>query len=111
MIDFPLNEATLIATLLLAPIISSLPVAFAWLMEPKREWTRNLPIIAVFGLFISLICSLYILFNFGKLEGAVKIPFDWLPGYNISFVFIFDYLSKIMGVLTAFIAFLIGVYG
>ncbi|MEM1672429.1 MAG: NADH-quinone oxidoreductase subunit L [Archaeoglobaceae archaeon] len=111
MIDFPLNEATLIATLLLAPIISSLPVAFAWLMEPKREWTRNLPIIAVFGLFISLICSLYILFNFGKLEEAVKIPFDWLPGYNISFVFIFDYLSKIMGVLTAFIAFLIGVYG
>lgn len=111
MIELKIDFATLIATLLLAPIISSLPVAFAWLLEPKREWTRNLPIISVFGLFVSLICSIYILFNFGRLDETVKVSFDWLPGLNISFAFIFDYLSKIMGVLTALIAFLIGVYG
>ncbi|MCS7144594.1 MAG: NADH-quinone oxidoreductase subunit L [Archaeoglobaceae archaeon] len=111
MIDLKIDNAALIATLLLAPIISSLPVAFAWLLEPKREWARKLPIFSVLGLFVSLICSLYILLNFGRLDEAVKVSFDWFPGYNISFTFIFDYLSKIMGVLTALIAFLIGVYG
>lgn len=101
----------LLLALFLSPIIGSLPVAFSWLLEPKRDWTRNLPVFAVVGLFISLLCTLYILFNFGDIEEAKKVSFDWLPGFNISFTFVFDYLSKIMGVLTALIAFLIGVYG
>jgi NADH:ubiquinone oxidoreductase subunit 5 (subunit L)/multisubunit Na+/H+ antiporter MnhA subunit len=103
-------ELVLVA-LFLSPVIGSLPIAFAWLLEPKREWSRKLPIFAVLGLFVSLLCSLYILFNFGGIEEAHSVQFEWLPGFNISFAFIFDYLSKIMGVLTALIAFLIGVYG
>jgi len=103
----------LLAALFLSPILGSLPVAFAWLLEPKRDWSRKLPILAVLGLFVSFICTLYILFNFGdlKLEEVHKFSFGWLPSFNISFTFIFDYLSRIMGVLTALIAFLIGVYG
>jgi len=103
-------ELVLVA-LFLSPIVGSLPIAFAWLLEPKREWSRKLPIFAVLGLFVSLLCSLYILFNFGGIEEAHRVQFEWLPGFNISFAFMFDYLSKIMGVLTALIAFLIGVYG
>lgn len=101
----------LLLAIFISPIIGSLPVALAWLIDPKRDWARKLPIFAVLGLFISLLCTLYILFNFGKLNEVVKISFDWIPNFNISFTFIFDYLSKIMGVLTALIAFLIGVYG
>ncbi|NHW88083.1 MAG: NADH-quinone oxidoreductase subunit L [Archaeoglobales archaeon] len=92
--------------MLLSPVLCSLPVAFAWLIDPKPEWARKLPILAVVGLFISLICALQILFSPDRL-----VKSDWLPEFNINFVFIIDYLSKIMGTLTALIAFLIGVYG
>ncbi|MDK2795667.1 MAG: hypothetical protein PWQ22_970 [Archaeoglobaceae archaeon] len=103
----------LLLAIFISPVIGSLPVAFAWLLDPKRSWARKLPIFAVLGLFISLLCTLYILFNFGELDERVyrQVKFEWLPGFNISFTFIFDYLSRIMGVLTALIAFLIGVYG
>ena len=96
-----------IPLLFIAPVICSLPIAFAWVYSPGAEWARKLPVLSVIGLFISLVIALHILFAFP--EGRYTIY--WLPEYNINFVFIFDYLSKYMGALTAFIAFLIGVYG
>ncbi|AEA46550.1 NADH-quinone oxidoreductase subunit 5 family protein [Archaeoglobus veneficus] len=96
-----------IPLLFIAPVLCSLPIAFAWVYSPGAEWARRLPVLSVFGLFISLVIALHILFAFP--EGRYTIY--WLPEYNINFVFIFDYLSKYMGALTAFIAFLIGVYG
>ncbi|MEM1578309.1 MAG: NADH-quinone oxidoreductase subunit L [Archaeoglobaceae archaeon] len=99
-----------LVAMFLAPIIGALPIAFAWLLDPKPEWARKLPIIAVFGLFISLICAIHILSS-SELEKMKTFSYPWLPEFNINFVFIFDYLSKVMGVLTALIAFLIGVYG
>ncbi len=104
----------LLALLFLSPILASFPIAIAWGMEPKPEWARKLPYLSVFGLFISLCIALYILFNVGELSPdaePVKYTVSWLPQFGINFVFIFDYLSKIMGALTALIAFLIGVYG
>ncbi len=104
----------LLALLFFAPILSSFPIAIAWGMEPKPEWARKLPVLSVFGLFISLCVALHILFNVGELSPEaepVKYVISWLPQYNINFVFVFDYLSKLMGALTAVIAFLIGVYG
>ena len=93
--------------LFIAPVLCGLPIAFAWVYRPGAEWARRLAVLAVFGLFVSLVISLHILFTFP--EGRYTIP--WLPEYNINFVFIFDYLSKYMGALTGIIAFLIGVYG
>lgn len=105
----------LLALLFLSPIVLSLPIALAWLKDPKPEWARKLPILSVIGLFISLCVALYILFKVGSFppspEEHVRYVIPWLPEYNINFVFIFDYLSRIMGALTAIIAFLIGVYG
>jgi len=106
----------LLALLFLSPIVLSIPIAIAWGMDPKPEWARKLPILSVIGLFISLCVALYILFNVGSFpplpeDEPIKYTIAWLPEYNINFVFIFDYLSKIMGALTAIIAFLIGVYG
>ena len=103
MIDMPILLFLLFAT----PVACSLPIAFAWVYRPGAEWARKLPILSVFGLFVSLCIALYILFYFPT--GTYSYP--WLPDYNINFVFVFDYLSKYMGALTALIAFLIGVYG
>ncbi len=106
----------LLVLLFLSPIVLSIPIAAAWGLEPKPGWARKLPILSVIGLFISLCAALYILFNVGTFppspeEEPIKYTILWLPEYNINFVFIFDYLSRIMGALTAIIAFLIGVYG
>ncbi len=102
-----IDVATLLFLLFATPVACSLPIAFAWVYKPGAGWARKLPILSVFGLFVSLCIALYILFYFP--EG--KFVYPWLPDYNINFVFIFDYLSKYMGALTALIAFLIGVYG
>ncbi len=91
--------------LFLSPIIASMPIAFAW--EFRREVGKKLPVLSVFGLFVSFLITLYILLFVE--EGRYVYP--WLPMANISFVFIVDYLSKYMGALTGFIAFVIGVYG
>jgi NADH-quinone oxidoreductase subunit L len=83
-------------------------------MDPIPSWARKLPVLSVFGLFISLCSAIYILINVGELSPQAQpliYTVKWLPEYNINFVFIFDYLSKLMGALTALIAFLIGVYG
>lgn len=97
----------LLALLFFVPILSSVPIAFAWVYRREEPWVKKLPILSVIGLFVSLVITLYIKFNVP--DGPYPIP--WLPDLNINFVFIFDYLSKNMGVLTALIAFLIGVYG
>jgi NADH-quinone oxidoreductase subunit L len=106
--------AELLALLFFTPIIASFPIAIAWGMDPRPEWARKLPVLSVMGLFVSLCVALYILFNVGELSPEaepIKYTIYWLPDFNINFVFIFDYLSKLMGALTALIAFLIGVYG
>lgn len=96
-----------LALLFLTPIFCSFPIMFAWVYRPGTVWAERLSILSVAGLFVSLITSLHILFTFPL--GTYTI--HWLPSYNINFTFIFDYLSKYMGALTALIAFLIGVYG
>ncbi len=98
----------LLAALFLTPILASTPIAFAWAFRKDAPWARKLPILSVFGLFVSFLITLYILFN---VEEGTKYVYPWLPAFGIDFVFIFDYLSKYMGALTGLIAFLIGVYG
>jgi|GEM_PF-6522193 len=93
-------------TLFFAPIIASFPIAIAWVTR-QDEFARRLSVISIFGLFVSFVITVYILF--GVEEGRYVYP--WLPSLGINFAFMVDYLSKYMGVLTGIIAFLIGVYG
>ncbi len=102
-----MNEILQFSLLFLIPVISSLPIALAWIYRPGEEWARKLSYLSVLGLFVPLLISINILFNFE--EGFYTYP--WIPEFNINFVFVVDYLSRYMGVLTALIAFLIGVYG
>jgi NADH-quinone oxidoreductase subunit L len=99
-----MKEWILFLILFLAPIISSVPIALAY---RRKEWVDKLPPLSVFGIFISVIVSIYILLSFPD----KSFSYPWIPELGINFVIITDYLSKYMGVITALIAFFIGVYG
>ncbi len=89
----------MIIALILIPMLFSIPTAIAW------YWRKNLAILSVLGLFISLVLSVKAYFTPDS-----RIVYPWIPLLGINFEFILDYLSKTMGILTAFIAFLIGLY-
>ena len=97
------NELIVFLLLFLAPVVSSIPIALAY---KSKGWTDKLPYLSVFGIFISVVMSIYILIN---LEGQYTYP--WIPDLGINFVFMIDYLSSYMGVVTALIAFFIAIYG
>lgn len=90
--------------LLLAPVVSSIPIALAY---KSKKWTEKLPYLSVFGIFVSVLMSLHIFF---ALEEG-QYPYAWIPDLGINFVFMVDYLSSYMGVITAVIAFFIAIYG
>ena len=99
-----MNEWIVFLLLFLAPVLSSVPIALAY---KSKEWTAKLPYLSVFGIFISVLMSLYILFTFPEQQYS----YPWIPEVGINIVFITDYLSRNMGVITAVIAFFIGIYG
>ncbi len=47
--------------LFLAPVLSSIPIA---LVYKSDKWTEKLPYLSVFGIFISVLMSLYIFTSF-----------------------------------------------
>ena len=99
-----MNEWIFFLLLFMTPVVSSVPIALAY---KSKEWTERLPYLSVFGIFVSVLMSLYIFFT---MEGQYSWP--WLgPELGINFVFMCDYLSRYMGVVTAVIAFFIAIYG
>jgi len=98
-----MNSEWVFLLLFLAPVVSSIPIALAY---KSKEWTEKLPYLSVFGIFLSVLMSLHIFF---AMEG--QYSYNWIPELGINFVFMCDYLSRYMGVITAVIAFFIAVYG
>ena len=98
-----MNSEWVFLLLFLAPVVSSIPIALAY---RSKEWTEKLPYLSVFGIFLSVLMSLHIFF---AMEG--QYSYNWIPELGINFVFMCDYLSSYMGVITAVIAFFIAVYG
>jgi len=94
--------------LFLAPVISSIPIVLAY---KSKEWTEKLPYLSVFGIFVSVLMSLYIFFTFPKELPACQFAYPWIPELGINIVLITDYLARYMGVVTAVIAFFIAIYG
>ncbi len=94
--------------LFLAPVLSSIPIVLAY---KSKEWTEKLPYLSVFGIFVSVLMSLYIFFTFPKELPASQFAYPWIPELGINIVLITDYLARYMGVVTAVIAFFIAIYG
>jgi NADH-quinone oxidoreductase subunit L len=100
-----MNEWLVFLLLFLAPVISSVPIVLAYKSE---KWTAKLPPLSVFGIFVSVVMSLYIIL---VLPEDQQYTYAWIPELGINIVLITDYLSRYMGVVTAVIAFFIAVYG
>ncbi len=86
--------------LIIAPLIFSIPSVISWYVKKK-----DFGIVAVMGLLISFLLSIKIYHT-----PYTKIYYPWIPQLGITFTFIIDYLSKTMGLLTAFISLMIGIY-
>lgn len=86
--------------LILAPLVLSIPTAVAW-----HIWRKNLGVLSLIGLIISFLLAIKI-----YLSPDTKFSYLWIPQLGIAFTFIVDHLSRSMGLLTAFIALIIGVY-
>lgn len=99
-----MKEWLVFLLLFLSPVLSSVPIVLAY---KSKAWTERLPPLSVFGIFISVLMSLYILFMLPEKQ----FSYPWIPEFGINFVFITDYLSRNMGVITAVIAFFIAIYG
>ena len=99
-----MNEWIIFLLLFLAPVVSSVPIALAY---KSKEWTEKLPYLSVFGIFVSVVMSVYIFLTFPEQQYS----YPWIPELGINIVVITDYLSRYMGVVTALIAFFIGIYG
>ncbi len=100
-----MNEWIVFLLLFLAPVIASVPIALSY---KSKELTEKLPVLSVLGIFVSVLMSLYILLTFPE---NTQYSYPWIPELGINIVFMIDYLSMFMGVVTALIAFFIGIYG
>ncbi|MDF2955338.1 MAG: Membrane H+-translocase/NADH:ubiquinone oxidoreductase subunit 5 /Multisubunit Na+/H+ antiporter [Candidatus Alkanophagales archaeon MCA70_species_2] len=98
-----MNVSYIFLALFLAPVVSSVPIALAY---RRRGLVEKLPPLSAFGIFVSLICSIMLLHFPDR-----TFSYPWLPQLGIDFVLRTDYLSSLMGVVTALIAFIIAVYG
>ncbi len=103
-----MNEWLTFLLLFLSPVVSSVPIA---VLYKSKSWTARLPVLSVLGIFVSVVMSLYIFFNFPHELPDARFALPWIPGTGIEIVLITDYLSSYMGVITAVIAFFIAVYG
>ncbi len=104
----------LMGLMLLSPIILAAPIAIYWLFNQDPRRARPLAYLAVTGLGISAIIATYIEVVFPWKIIAYNIPWMALPtsggGITIYVSFVVNFLSRNMGLLTAWLAFIIGIY-
>ncbi|MGC8607025.1 MAG: NADH-quinone oxidoreductase subunit L [Vulcanisaeta sp.] len=106
----------LMGLMLLSPIVLAAPIAIYWLFNQDPRKARPLAYLAVIGLGIAAITSTYITLEFPMKPIIYSAPWivipsmNGIPAFTIQVSFIVDFLSRYMGLLTAWLAFIIGVY-
>ncbi|GAB6943908.1 NADH-quinone oxidoreductase subunit 5 family protein [Vulcanisaeta sp. JCM 14467] len=104
----------LMGLMLLSPIVLAAPIAIYWLFNQDPRRARPLAYLAVIGLGISAAIATYVEVAFPWRTIAYNMPWMILPTLNGSITiyvsFIVNFLSRNMGLLTAWLAFIIGVY-
>ncbi len=102
----------LMGLMLLSPIILAAPIAIYWLFNQDPRKARPLAYLAVIGLGVSAIIATYIEIAFPWMSIAYNTP--WMTvltpsgSFTIYVSFIVNFLSRNMGLLTAWLAFIIG---
>ncbi|MGC9227469.1 NADH-quinone oxidoreductase subunit L [Caldivirga sp.] len=97
--------------LTIVPIVFASPIAVYWFIRQDNKGARPLAYLAVTGLGISAIASTFIAVAYPMKTIVSSYPWLTIPGvFTIQVSFIVDFLSRYMGLLTAWLAFIIGVY-
>ncbi|WP_243678327.1 proton-conducting transporter membrane subunit [Vulcanisaeta distributa] len=111
---FSSSLGELMGLMLLSPIILAAPIAIYWLFNQDPRKAKPLAYLAVIGLGISAIIATYIEVVFPWEIVAYNIPWMILPtssgSITIYVSFVVNFLSRNMGLLTAWLAFIIGIY-
>ncbi|ADY02016.1 NADH-quinone oxidoreductase, subunit L [Vulcanisaeta moutnovskia 768-28] len=104
----------LMGLMLLSPIVLAAPITIYWLFNQDPRKAKPLAYLAVIGLGVSAIIATYIEIAFPWMNIAYNMPWMIIPTPSGSFTiyvsFIVNFLSRNMGLLTAWLAFIIGVY-
>jgi len=107
---------TLTGLMTVLPVLFASPIAVYWLFVQDPRRARPLAYLAVTGLGIAALSSTYIAVLFPMKTIVYSAPWivipsvDGVPGFTIEVSFVVDFLSRYMGLLTAWLAFIIGVY-
>ena len=107
---------TLMGLMTVLPVLFASPIAVYWLFVQDPRRARPLAYLAVTGLGIAALSSTYIAVLFPMRSIVYSTPWivipsvDGIPGFTIEVSFVVDFLSRYMGLLTAWLAFIIGVY-
>jgi len=107
---------TLMGLMTVLPVLFASPIAVYWLFVQDPRRARPLAYLAVAGLGIAALSSTYIAVLFPMKTIVYSAPWivipsvDGVPGFTIEVSFVVDFLSRYMGLLTAWLAFIIGVY-
>ncbi|MFP3296595.1 MAG: proton-conducting transporter membrane subunit [Vulcanisaeta sp.] len=107
---------TLMGLMTVLPVLFASPIAVYWLFVQDPRRARPLAYLAVTGLGIAALSSTYIAVLFPMRSIVYSAPWivipsvDGVPGFTIEVSFVVDFLSRYMGLLTAWLAFIIGVY-
>jgi|OSPMetMinimDraft_2_1075162.scaffolds.fasta_scaffold01342_1 NADH:ubiquinone oxidoreductase subunit 5 (chain L)/Multisubunit Na+/H+ antiporter, MnhA subunit len=107
---------TLTGLMTVLPVLFASPIAVYWLFVQDPRRARPLAYLAVAGLGIAALSSTYIAVLFPMKTIVYSAPWivipsvDGVPGFTIEVSFVVDFLSRYMGLLTAWLAFIIGVY-
>ena len=107
---------TLMGLMTIVPVLFASPIAIYWLFVQDPRRARPLAYLAVAGLGIAALTSTYIATVFPMRPIIYSAPWitvpsiNGAPGFTIEVSFIVDFLSRYMGLLTAWLAFIIGIY-
>jgi NADH-quinone oxidoreductase subunit L len=101
----------LVALMTVVPTLLAAPISIYWAMEQDNHKARPLEYLAVIGLGIAALASTYIALAYPLRTIIYSYPWISVPNVFTAYVsFVVDFLSRYMGLLTAWLAFAIGVY-
>ncbi|MFP3258980.1 MAG: NADH-quinone oxidoreductase subunit L, partial [Caldivirga sp.] len=111
-----LSAPIVLSLILLPPVLLAAPIAVYWLTNQDAHRAKPLIYLAVIGLAISALSATYMALAYPMKTLTFSYPWITIPsvggfnGIEITVSFVVDFLSRFMGLLTAWLAFIIGVY-
>jgi hypothetical protein len=108
-----LSASIVLSLILLSPVLLAAPIAVYWLTNQDAHRAKPLIYLAVIGLAISALSATYMALAYPMKTLTFSYPWITIPpsaggfnGIEITVSFVVDFLSRFMGLLTAWLAFI-----